>query len=392
MVRATIQLVGCHHENYGKDAALSFKKICWLFGVPLVLFAGIVFYLYAHNLGDISHTDAAWNSFGSLLSGVFTLVGAGATIGTLLFLSKQNQDMQKVTQAQLSALNFEQYINHRRLFMDRLVELQATFENKFVFVNGERLYNKIFPNNGPTNLEFNVVPFSNDTGENLLGRIGAHLAQLEQMLDKSEWKGRDPLDLASLMLDVYGDLQIRWIDQACDGDIKFFEKNTGVNIYSVDEFTYRAKTIYNSLLLYTGNPQFKGFDKGNSRYVREALMNYFIDNHKLRGSVEVVKITPDLEMIENLFFITDSLRGADHDWILKDTFRTLESVFISRESVMNLRDDSFIRNLGKVGCNECITALSIVDANNKDYLFLTRCHNDLSTLRTRNSISVSGHY
>lgn len=207
---------------------MSFKKICWLFGVPLVLFAGTVFYLYARNLGDISHTDGPWSSFGSLLSGVFTLVGAGATIGTLLFLSKQNQYMQKVTEAQLSAMNFEQYINHRRLFMDRLHELENTFEKKFVFVDGERLYNLIFPNNGPTNLEFKVIPCCDDSGENLLGRIGVHLTQLEDALDKGVWKGRDALDLADLLMRIYGELQLRWIDDPCDGDIKFFGKNSGV--------------------------------------------------------------------------------------------------------------------------------------------------------------------
>ena len=185
---------------------MSFNKICWLFGVPLVLFAGIIFYLYAHNLGDISHGDGPWSSFGSLLSGVFTLFGSGATVGTLLFLSKQNQDMQRVTQAQLSAMNFEQYINHRRLFMDRLVELQDIFENKFVFVDGGRLYSKIFPNNGPANLEFTVAPFSNESGENLLGRMGAHLTRLEQMLNKSMWSGREPLELTTLLIHVYGDL------------------------------------------------------------------------------------------------------------------------------------------------------------------------------------------
>jgi len=362
---------------------VSFKKICWLFGVPLVLFAGIVFYLYAHNLGEISHVDGPWSSFGSLLSGVFTLVGAGATIGTLLFLSKQNQDMQKVTQAQLSALNFEHYINHRRLFMDRLVELQATFENRFVFVDGERLYNKIFPNNGPTNLELTVIPEGNEQGENLLGKIGAHLTKLDQMLEKSVWKEREPLDLASLLMDVYGDLQIRWTDEAFDGDIKFFGKNTGINIYSIDEFTYRAKTIYNSFLFYTGSPQFKGFEKGNSSYARDALMKYFISNHKLREAIEAIKIIPSLEIMESLLFLTESLRKPDHDWILSNTFRTLESTFASRESVIKLKDDSFVSKLVKIGRSECSTALSNTDRNDKNYSLLIRCDSDLASLLSR---------
>lgn len=364
---------------------MSFNKICWLFGVPLVLFAVIIFYLYAHNLGDISHGDGPWSSFGSLLSGVFTLFGSGATIGTLLFLSKQNQDMQRVTQAQLSAMNFEQYINHRRLFMDRLVELQDIFENKFVFVDGGRLYSKIFPNNGPTNLEFTVAPFSNESGENLLGRMGAHLTRLEQMLNKSMWSGREPLELTTLLIHVYGDLQIRWIGDPCDGDIKFFGKNTGVNIYSVEEFTHRALIIYNSLLFYSGNSQFSGFNRGVTRFVREALMRYFLDNHDNKEALEVVKNIPGLAIMENLFFLTESLRLSNHDWIMERTFRTLESVFYSRESVLKLDDDFFVSQLVKIGRGEHLASLDTITENDPNYRTLQRCEKDLFNLLDRRS-------
>lgn len=39
-----------------------------------------------------------------MLGGRFTIVGAGATIGTLLFLGKQNHDMQEVTKVQVATL------------------------------------------------------------------------------------------------------------------------------------------------------------------------------------------------------------------------------------------------------------------------------------------------
>lgn len=69
---------------------MSLKQILWSFGIVLGAFALIIFGLYWWKLGPISTDHAAWSSFGSLLSGVFTIVGAGATMGTLLFLGKQN--------------------------------------------------------------------------------------------------------------------------------------------------------------------------------------------------------------------------------------------------------------------------------------------------------------
>lgn len=364
---------------------MGFKKICWLFGIPLFLFAGTVFYLYAHSLGGIAKSDGPWSSFGSLLSGVFTLVGAGATIGTLLFLSKQNQDVQKVTQAQLSAMRFEQYINHRRLFMDRLIELQDIFENKFVFVDGGRLYSKIFPNNGPASLEFTVAPFSNESGENLLGRMGARLTRLEQMLNKSMWSGREPLELTTLLIHLYGDLQIRWIDDPCDGDIKFFGKNTGINIYSIEEFTHRALIIYNSLLFYSGNSQFSGFNRGVTRFVREALMRYFLNNHDNSEALEVVKNIPGLAIMEDLFFLTESLRLPNHDWMMERTFRQLESVFDSRESVLKLDDDLFVSQLVRVGRGEHLASLDTITENDPNYRTLQRCEKYLFDLLDRRS-------
>lgn len=93
-------------SNFGREAAVSVKQIFWSFGLGVTAFAGITFWQYDVYLGSISHDHAAWSSFGSLLSGVFTIVGAGATIATLLFLNNQNKDMQKVTQAQVNALRY----------------------------------------------------------------------------------------------------------------------------------------------------------------------------------------------------------------------------------------------------------------------------------------------
>jgi hypothetical protein len=168
---------------------VGFTKIAWLLGVPLALFTGIVFYLYGHHLGPISDQDGPWSSFGSLLSGVFTLIGAVATVGTLLFLGKQNKEMQKVTQAQLDSLTFERYINHRKLFSDHLNELVDVHKGAFKFRDPSHLYNSIFTDNSPHHCSFTVAPTygENGDGTNYIGDMLAKLNRLRTFLDRAQF-------------------------------------------------------------------------------------------------------------------------------------------------------------------------------------------------------------
>ena len=319
------------------------------------------------------------------------IASTAATIATLLFLAFQNKQLQKVneyqrevTQAQLAAMNFEQYINHRRLFMDRLGELQTTFENKFVFVDGEALYNRIFTKNGPTNLEFKVLPINDPSGENLLGRLGARLTRLDVFLNQSQWDREGTRKLVGLLIDIYTDLQIRWDSESFDGDIVFFKTNTGINIYSLDEFLRVAKSIYNSLLFYTGNPLFTGFEKGMMRYPREALMEFFLDNAKLRESLDVVKNIPGLAIMERLFFRIDTLRDDSGSWVMPETYSALLKVFGSRKDVTKLREDAFVDEIVSLGCHECFDAMQRVGSEKDDYSTLQQCGNDLNLLISRN--------
>lgn len=356
----------------------------------LALLGYELFATYAKYLPFISNDHAAWSSFGSLLSGFFTLTGTVATVATLLFLARQNRQIQKVneyqrevTQAQLAAMNFEQYINHRRLFMDRLVELQASFENKFVFKDGENLYNQIFTKNGPTNLVFSVDLQDTIDGENLLQRLGDRLTRLQKFLDRSQWNHMETLNLVLGLVEVYDDLQIRWTGEAFDGDIIYFRTHTGINIYSIDEIIGVATTIYNSLLFYTGNPKSNVLHKAMMRYTREALIEFFLDNHKDGEALEALKIIPGLETMERLFFNIDSLRGAKHGEHLKTSSSTLLEVFRSRADVMKLRDDVFVADFIATGCNECSLAMLSVGEDDEDYGLLKRCWDDFNSLHSR---------
>lgn len=365
-------------------------KTAWIWIAFIIAILGaILFTTYGMMLGSISHDHAAWSSFGSLLSGFFMVASTGATVATLLFLAHQNrqiqktnEDQQKVTQQQLAAMNFEQYINHRRLFMDRLRELENSFENKFVFVDGENLYNWIFPLNSPVHLDFKVEPVSTAERENLLGRLQARLKRLDEFLDQATWDYSGTRDVITLIMHINGDLGIRWTGEVFDGDMRLLGFQTGINIYSLDEFLRIAKVIASAFLFYSGNPRFEGLNKSLMRYSREALMEFFLDRRDYRDALEVVKVIPGLEVIERLYFDIDRLRAADHSWILKNTYSTLLEVFRSRNDVIKLRDRAFYESFVSIGCNETALGLSNMSADDEDYALMKRCHEDFNHLLT----------
>lgn len=158
------------------DAVVKCFKRNWIWIAMAVVMAGLgykLFSTYAEKLPYVSNEHAAWSSFGSLMAGFFTLTGTVATIATLLFLARQNREMQKVTKAQMDTLTFERYINHRKLFSDHLSELVATHKNTFVFRDPSRLYNSIFPDNSPHHCDFSAAPTydENDDGTNHIGLL-----------------------------------------------------------------------------------------------------------------------------------------------------------------------------------------------------------------------------
>ncbi|KPX33050.1 hypothetical protein [Pseudomonas ficuserectae] len=265
---------------------MSLKKIAWLFGVPLVLFAGIVFYLYGHNLGDISHLHEPWSSFGSLLSGVFTLVGAGATVGTLLYLSHQNKEMQKVTQAQLNTLTFERYISHRKLFTDQLNELVTNHKNTFAFRDPSHLYSSIFPMNSPHHCEFSVPPSYDENG-NGINHVGLLYRKLERIKSALDLVQPDPDDVDRLVQDLidlsYDLLMIEPVGDRRVGDVVFRDSVYGFNIFALNEFIEPAVKIANMIFRFTNNPVMDAqLIQGNSYFIKEAfLKTFFPEQNKI---------------------------------------------------------------------------------------------------------------
>ncbi|MNO56209.1 hypothetical protein D3C76_467200 [compost metagenome] len=359
--------------------------------IVLAVLGTILFTAYGQMLGPISHDHAAWSSFGSLLSGFFAVASTTATVATLIFLVYQNNQLQRasehqqlVTEAQLEAMRFEQYINHRRLFMDRLSELQANFENKFIFVDGESLYNKVFPSNGPTNLKFKTAPECSRDSENWLGAVGAQLSTLDEFLGQAQWEIRKTRELISILIGICGDISIRWMAEDNDGDILFLGKNTGINIYSLEEFISMTKSIYNALLLYAGNDKFTGLSKGVMRYPQDALIEYFIHSFEDCEAVKAVKTIPGLSLMERLYFDLDKLRADNFDWLLNDSYSILLGTFRDKESVAKLRDAAVFDEFISCSVRECAEASTKVVEGSVNHSLLMRCKENILCLISRN--------
>ncbi|MFU2330551.1 hypothetical protein [Pseudomonas sp. NFX98] len=345
------------------EGTKSVNKIWIVLAIILTLLGLAIFGTYAHYLPKISDDHTAWSSFGSLLSGFFTLGGVIATIATLLFLNAQNKNQQDFIEWQKQALSFDQYINHRKLFIERLSELQIVCNNQIRFSNPDRLYNSLFPNNSPTKIFLTVKPDRSDESHNLLGDLGSLLEKVETDLDKAVWDGVSARQFAFDLIIVKDHLQIEWTGEDSDGDILVDGKNTGINIYSINEFCSKCSLIFDSFLHYSGNAPFKGFMKGTPRYVREALIECFSRPWK-DIPIKALKSIEGLSSLEYLLFHIDSMRDASGNWVLPMTYKNLARAFSSREEVLKLRDYSRLSHLVKIGVQEVEWTLEL-SANNK---------------------------
>ncbi|POA28174.1 MULTISPECIES: hypothetical protein, partial [unclassified Pseudomonas] len=356
-------------------------------GLGVVGFGAVLFTLYGINLGPISHEHAAWSSFGSLLSGFFMVASTGATVATLLFLAHQNKQIQKtnteqqwVTKAQLAAVNFEQYVNHRRFFMERLKELQSKFGNTFVFENSDSLYNKVFPRNSPTNLEFEAEVVTDTVSRNYLGTLNYYLSELNNFTKSPDWENDGGRRLMGKLVNLSEALNLRMENEVSEGDLEFGGKRTAINIYAADEFVSIAKAIYDSFMFYTGNKDFEGFDMPMGRSANDSLIKYFLSNKNYPDVVRVLKPLPGLEILEDTYlnlYIIDQKHFA----YLQPTYTALMEIFSSRANVVKLRNKVFFVELIETGCSNAADAMSEARKDDPDYDMLKKIYDDFAILK-----------
>jgi len=322
----------------------------WVGGVVILclLSGAALFFTYAHYFPTIMGFREDWNVFGALLGGFGSCIGALATLSTLLFLAHQNRALGEQNRKQLDFIEwqitsqtFEQYVSHRSLFLERLSEIRADLDDKYAFYNGADLYSALFPENDPTTVKFQteVSPFSE--AQNLLAKLGGDFERLDGFLRESQWDHEKTSKLVKTLWSIHGLLHAKWEGDDADGDVYFFNRNTGLNIYTPYDFVESMVLIYNALLRYSGNPKTYLCSIGVTRYVREALIRYF--NETIASDpLYALKTAPKLAVLEDMLFQVGSLVREDGSWLLPETYRQLSEFFFSRENVVRLQDAALV--------------------------------------------------
>lgn len=336
----------------------------------IILIAGcVLFTMYGIYLPYFSNEHAAWSSFGSLLSGFFTLTGTVATIATLLFLSKQNKDQQKVTQAQLDTLTFERYINHRKLFTDHLNELVATQKNVFTFRDPSHLYNSIFTMNSPHHCEFSVPPTYDENGDgtNHVGLLYRKLERIKSALDLAQPDADDVDQLVHDLIDLsYDLLMIEPVGNRRIGDVVLMDSVYGFNIFALNEFIDPAVKIANMIFRFTNNAVIDGqLIQGNSYFVREEMLNVFFPESK-KTSLRVFNNIVGLDILISVFMISQKLYEGN-DYLFPNTVNLLRQKLFSVDDVNGLAVKDNFDDVLNVCCNEVAQRLLIMTPQDEHY-------------------------
>ena len=349
-------------------------QTAWIWIGFIVFITGVIlFTTYGMSLGPISGEHAAWGSFGSLLAGFFTIAATGATIATLLFLAKQNKDMQKVTQAQLDSMTFERYINHRKLFFEQLHETVSVHKGTFRFKDPGHLYNSIFTENNPHHCVFSVSP-EYDASGNAINRIGEMLSSIERLkyfLDCTELKEGEPFEFVFLLRSISEYIfMIEQVGEARDGDVIFNGNLCAFNIFSIEDMLNPCFTIINVMMKFTNNNCINDLEyQPKSRHVRKMLLNNFGLNED-NGMVQVYGVIKGIEHLASVFY--KSLEVFEgRGYAIPETVQILCNVFDSAGSVNELRDDRKFHDVLNLCLNEVGEKVSSMDdsGNNAEALF-----------------------
>ncbi|NWC39696.1 MULTISPECIES: hypothetical protein [Pseudomonas] len=328
------------------------NNICeypWISGVIGIglLFILVIFITYGVSLGPRSHDHTAWSSFGSMLAGVFTLFGTTATIATLLFLNAQFKEQQKVTAKQIQAVTFEQYVNHRKLFFERLKEIEESLDVKIKFKNHDNLYHNIFPQNSPRQCLFTVEIVSGElekVGD--LSDMHSSYILLKGILEKSQWLPIEADDLVRHLIMMPNALSFLNVGDEYDGDMELEGYNFGINIYSINEYVIRVTTILNAFLTFTGNSPVPSIDHhAESSELRKALMQNFDGRYAAKHGLVPIKKIKMIDELARLHFWIDQAKDIAGQRMFLEAWQKLNILFSSKLKVNELKDSRAYKDM-----------------------------------------------
>lgn len=330
------------------------KCIAFVAGHPWIVFGVIVltgalvgvyllFKTYYEYVGpNISHKPEAWSSFGSLLSGVFTLFGAAATIATLIFLGRQFKEQQEITRKQIESLTFEQYLSHRGLFFTRLAEIEKLFFGYIRFANPDKLYGIFFPRNNPTFCELKVGV---DCSSVEFKSISKSFERLPELFAGS-LKKYEVLDIVGRVGGISHSLQIEYFYEPDDGDVMFSGEHTGLNIYSLDVGVLRLYEVYNNLLFFSGCSAVQPIEWLNCDEEIRFWFLKFYSRASARMEPYVTFNDPDLYSIHKAYVLVQEIQRLGVGLNVPIHLRwQLDSMFSTAKSVKRVEDKVMLNSL-----------------------------------------------
>lgn len=319
-----------------------------------LLFILVVFITYGVRLGPRSHDHTAWSSFGSMLAGVFTLFGSTATIATLLFLNAQFKEQQKVTAKQIQAVTFEQYVNHRKLFFERLKEIEESLDGKIKFRNHDNLYHNIFPQNSPLQCLFTVEIVSGELAKvGDLSDMHSSYVLLKGMFEKSLWLPIEADNLIKHLIMMPNALSFVHVGDEYEGDMELEGYNFGINIYSINEYVIQVTTILNAFLTFTGNSPVPSIDHhAESSELRKALMQNFDGRYAAKHGLVPIKKIKMIDELARLHFWLDQANDSAGNRMFLDAWQKLNITFSSKLKVNELKDSRTYKEMIQMFFNE----------------------------------------
>lgn len=317
----------------------NYPLIFTIIGIGVAFFV-VTFITYFFSLGPISHKHEAWSSFGSMLAGVFTLFGTTATIATLLFLNAQFKEQQKVTAKQIQAVTFEQYVNHRKLFFERLKEIEESLDGKIKFKNHDNLYHNIFPQNSPHQCLFTVEIVSGELAKvGDLSDMHSSYILLKGMVEKPQWLPIEADNLVKHLIMMPNALSFVHVGDEYDGDMELEGYNFGINIYSINEYVIRVTTILNAFLTFTGNSPVPSIDHhAESSELRKALMQNFDGRYAAKHGLVPIKKIKMIDELARLHFWLDQANDSAGNRMFLDAWQKLNITFSSKQRVNELKE------------------------------------------------------
>lgn len=227
------------------------KWLQWFAFVAIGGAATIITFYFIYTWGPISSNQNDWASLGTLLSGVFSFLGAIGTVGVMFlgikqFKMQQNQitKQNKILDAQEKRANFDLYQNHLSSFKLFLTELENELKT-IRFTNKNQLYQEVFPHNTQSSCSF--AQENNIYLEKQIQAFNVTMAKCKEAKRSEDING-----IIGSFGSLNEELLIEFEKQNFIGEISYISKSTnlkplGVNVHLIDEYTYILMTLLERL-------------------------------------------------------------------------------------------------------------------------------------------------